>query len=272
MTTVLQTQAGERTTKMRDYLSFSQINTYRSCPLRYYFRYIEQIPEETVSSALVFGSAIHAAVEFWFCERLAGNPEPTLDLLLDAYQEEWRSRELDRVKFGKKEDLNSLGQLAERVITSFLESDAARPEGTILGVEEELRDSVIDGCPDLLARLDLIVETEDAVVVTDFKTSRSKWSSLQAEQSSEQLLLYAELARDLLPDKPLRLEFVVVTKTKTPSIDRHEVDFDEARIARTRKMVERVWSGIESELFYPAPSPMNCGGCPFREPCRNWTG
>ena len=160
MTTVLQTQAGERTTKMRDYLSFSQINTYRSCPLRYYFCYIEQIPEET----------------------------------------------------------------------------------------------------------------EETLVVIDFKTSRSKWSSLQAEQSAEQLLLYAELARDLLPDKPLRLEFVVATKTKTPSIDRHEVDFDEARIARTRKMVERVWSGIESELFYPAPSPMNCGGCPFREPCRNWTG
>ena len=69
----------------RRYVSWSAINAYRSCPLRYYYRYVEQLPEQTVSSALVFGSAIHSAIEFWFRERLAGNPDPDLDLLLDAY-------------------------------------------------------------------------------------------------------------------------------------------------------------------------------------------
>jgi putative RecB family exonuclease len=266
-------QTGERSPPVvRDYLSYSALNTYRSCPLRYYFRYIEQLPEKTVSSALVFGSAIHAALEFWFRERLMGHPEPDLDLLLAAYQEEWQQRNLDTVRFGKKESIDSLGNLAERVLQTFRDSDLARPEGSVLGVEEELRENVIDGCPDLLARLDLIVETDDAVVVTDFKTSRSKWSQMQAEQSGEQLLLYGELVKDLIPGKPLQLEFAVVTKTKHPTIERYSVSRDATRIAHTRAIVKQVWSGMESGLFYPSPSSMNCGGCPFLDPCRKWTG
>jgi hypothetical protein len=67
---------------------------------------------------------------------------------------------------------NSLGQLAQKMLVAFLESDFAIPHGHIIGVEEELRGDVLPGCPDLLARLDLITETDDDVVITDLKTSR----------------------------------------------------------------------------------------------------
>jgi putative RecB family exonuclease len=256
----------------RSYVSWSQINAYRSCPLRYFYRYIEQLPEQTVSSALVFGSAIHGAIEFWFREWLAGNPDPDLDMLLDAYQTEWRDRDTNAVKFGKKEDVNSLGDLAERMLTVFMQDEASRPDGQIIGIEEQLQESVIEGCPDLLARLDLLIETDDAVVVTDFKTSRSRWSQEQADQAGEQLLLYSELVKHLVPTKPLRLEFVVLTKTKSPSIETYTVAIDQQRVDRSRKTVERVWRGIESGLFFPSPSMMNCPSCPFREPCQAWRG
>jgi hypothetical protein len=203
---------------------------------------------------------------------LAGSPEPDLDLLLAAYHEEWQQRDLGRIAFGKKDNIESLSQLAERILARFVETDFARPEGRVLGVEEELRDRVIDGCPDLLARLDLVVETDEAVVITDFKTSRSRWNQQQAEQAGEQLLLYSELVRDLVPEKPVHLEFVVITKTKTPSIEWCPFPNDPQQVDRVKKMVERVWSGIDSGLFYPSPSPLACGGCPFQEPCRDWCG
>jgi putative RecB family exonuclease len=256
----------------RSYVSWSAINAYRSCPLRYYFRYVEQLPEQTVSSALVFGSAIHGAIELWFRERLAGNADPDLDLLLDAYQAEWQDRDISIIKFGKKEDVDSLGELAERMLTAFMRNEASRPDGQILGVEEQLQESVIEGCPDLLARLDLLIETDDAVVVTDFKTSRARWSQEQANQAGEQLLLYSELVKHFVPAKPLRLEFVVLTKTKSPSIEIYTVAVDQQRVDRSRKTVERVWRGIESGLFFPSPSMMNCPSCPFRGPCRAWSG
>jgi hypothetical protein len=45
--------------RIRDHLRYSAISTYRNCQIRYYFRYAVGLPERTVSSSLVFGSAIH---------------------------------------------------------------------------------------------------------------------------------------------------------------------------------------------------------------------
>ena len=56
----------------RDYISYSAVTTYQACPLRYYFRYVAGLPERTVSSSLVFGSAVHRAVELHFNELLPG--------------------------------------------------------------------------------------------------------------------------------------------------------------------------------------------------------
>ncbi len=97
---------------------------------------------------------------------------------------------------------------------AFQASDFANPVGSVIGVEEELRESVIPGLPDLLVRLDLIVDTQESLIVTDFKTARGRWSQDHADDAAEQLLLYSELAKQLVPGKPVRLEFAVVTKTK----------------------------------------------------------
>lgn len=61
-----------RRAKDRDYISYSAIKTYQDCPLKYFFRYVAGLPEETVSASLVFGSAIHRAIEHHFRELLAG--------------------------------------------------------------------------------------------------------------------------------------------------------------------------------------------------------
>jgi len=158
------------------------------------------------------------------------------------------------------------------MIVAFQQSDVARPKGAILGVEEELRGAVIEGCPDLLARIDLLVDDGESLVVTDLKTARSRWSQGQVEDSAEQLLLYSELARELAPDRPVRVEFAVVTKTKVPVVTVHPVSVDSQRVERTKEVVRRVWRAIEAGSFYPAPSPMNCTSCPYRPACRDWRG
>ncbi|HEY1601331.1 MAG TPA: PD-(D/E)XK nuclease family protein, partial [Pirellulales bacterium] len=197
----------------RDYTSYSAITTYAACPLRYFFRYVEGLPETTVGSSLVFGGAIHSALEVHFRELLAGNPAPDLDILLTAYQEAWKDRDIGSVHFGKDESADSLGRLADRMLRAFQASDLAQPGGTILGIEEELREPLVPGCPDLLARIDLLIDTGDELVIRDFKTARSRWSQDQAEESAGQLLLYSELVQKLDPSKTVRLEFAVLTKT-----------------------------------------------------------
>jgi CRISPR/Cas system-associated exonuclease Cas4 (RecB family) len=262
-----------RQTNDRDYISYSAISTYQQCPLKYFFKYIEGLPEETVSSSLVLGGAIHSAVEHHFNELMVGNPAPDQDTLLSAFWESWGDRgEEAAIQFGRGEDVNTVAKMADRILRQFRKSDLVEPRGRIIGVEETLRGELISGVPDLLARIDLIVESDDALTITDLKTSRSRWNASKADDSGEQLLLYSELVQQLVPGKAVRLEFAVITKAATPVAERFSVTYDPKRIARTKKVVERVWQSIQSGNFFPAPSPIACGGCPFHEPCRGWRG
>ncbi len=258
--------------KTRDYISYSSINTFRSCPLKYKFRYLDGLPEETVSSSLVFGSSIHSAVEYYFNQRMALEESPGLSDLLELYREYWQSNVSDSIRFNKTESAESLETLAEKMLRTFLESDLAKPEGRIIGVEEEVRGILSDHLPDLLGRIDLLSETDDSVVIQDFKTARSVWDQDQADQSSEQLILYGELVRRFLPRKKLKLRFAILTKTQTPKVQQLESSFDESRLEHTKHAFENVWSAIQAGHFYPNPSPMNCSGCGFRSACSAWRG
>jgi len=256
----------------RDYLSYSAVSTYQRCPLQYFFRYVAGLPEATVSANLVFGSSIHRGAEHHYRELLAGCEPPTLDALLGEFNAAWQSYNPAAIRFGKGKGREELASLAQRMLAAFQASDLARPQGTIIGVEEELRGQIVPGCPDLLGRIDLIVETRRELEITDLKTAHSRWSRGQVEESAGQLLLYHELARGLAPRKALRLRFAVLTKTKQPTLDVHEVASDRRQIDRMKRIVERVWRAISNRHFYPAPSAANCSGCPFRAPCRGWRG
>ena len=256
----------------RDYISWSSISTFRQCPLKYKFRYIDGLPEESVSAALVFGTGIHSAVEQHYQSILSGDPKPDLDALLFAYRSAWLPHEPDAIQFGSTETRASLDALAGKMLTAFLTSPAASVQGRVLGVEEEIRGMLVEGVPDLYGRVDLLIEDADTLMITDIKTSRGKWSPEQVEDSGEQLLLYSKLASEISPGKKIATRFLVLTKTKEPVVEEHIREVEPAAVQRTLAGVERVWRAIESGVFYPAPSSVSCSSCGYRAACQAWVG
>jgi CRISPR/Cas system-associated exonuclease Cas4 (RecB family) len=254
----------------RDYVSWSAISTFRTCPLKYKFRYIEGLPEESVSSVLVFGTGIHSAVEQHFQAILSGEEQPDIERLMFAYRSAWLPHDPDAIQFGSTETRASLDALAARMLTAFLNSPAASVQGRVLGVEEQIRGMLVKGMPDLFGRVDLLTEDSDSLVITDIKTSRGKWSAEQVEDSGEQLLLYSHLASEISPGKKIATRFLVLTKTKEPVIEEHVREAEPAAVKRTLAGVERVWRAVESAVFYPAPSTVACAGCGYRSACRAW--
>jgi putative RecB family exonuclease len=256
----------------RDYLSWSAISTFRTCPLKYWFRYVAGMPEETVSSALVFGTGIHAAIESFYRAELAGEAKPDVEQLLFAYRSAWLPQDPEAIQFGTSETRASLDALATKTLAAFLKSPAASVQGRVLGVEEEIRGTFVEGVPDLYGRIDLVTEDDDQLVLTDFKTSRGKWSTEQADDASEQLVLYSKLAGELAPGKKLVTRFLVLTKTKEPVIEEHLGEVRPDRVARAVTSVERVWRAISAGNFYPAPSVVGCASCGYRQACEGWRG
>jgi len=256
----------------RDYVSWSALSTFRQCPLKYRFRYLENLPEESVSSALVFGTGIHSTVEQHFQAALSGEEQPDVERLMFAYRSAWLPHDPDAIQFGSTETRASLDALAAKMLTAFLNSPAASVQGRVLGVEEEIRGMLVEGVPDLYGRVDLLTEDSDSLVITDIKTSRGKWSQEQVEDSGEQLLLYSHLASEISPGKKIATRLLVLTKTKEPQIEEHVREVEPGNVKRTLSGVERVWRAISAGNFYPAPSTVGCAGCGYRAACRAWAG
>ena len=71
----------------RDYVSYSAISTYQRCSLRYFFSYIAGLLPKFKSSSLIFGGAIHRALECHCRRAFEGAAPPSVDELVAVYEQ-----------------------------------------------------------------------------------------------------------------------------------------------------------------------------------------
>jgi RecB family exonuclease len=160
------------------------------------------------------------------------------------------------------------------MMTSFLDSPLARPPGHVLAIEETLTTKLADDLPDLLARIDLIYQSDDVVGVIDFKTSQSSWTPAKAAESAEQLHLYKHAAADMIRafGLPVKLSFGILTKHKKPRAELIDVPVESNQLEQTAETIRQVWSAVRTGTFYPNPSPMNCATCAHKSQCPTHAG
>jgi putative RecB family exonuclease len=250
----------------------------RACPRKFSFQYIEKAPPDHQPSSLLFGGAIHAAFELYFQTRMEGM-QITAGALLSHYHDAWRKEREEAgqdvpVRFNKEETQEKLDDLAGRVIDAFLLSPLAMPQGEILGIEESVRVTLHPDLPDVVARVDLVYQTSDALHVVDFKTSRSRWNEEKAREAGDQLVLYGSTVSNISSSLslPVQLEFGVVTKAKNPVIQILSVPTDPAKVGMMKETSLQVWEAIKSGIYYPNPTPQNCTTCPFKSKCPVFSG
>ena len=257
----------------RDFISWSQLNTFRRCPLQYRFRYLDKVEPEYIATSLLIGSSIYSAIELYHRRELEGAPLPDLDELEAQFWLEWKGRteESAEVRFSKREsDADAVHQLASRMLTSFLDSPHRHTGGVIIGIEERMSEQVLEGCRPLLGIVDLVFQSDGSLVVRDYKTAGRKWNQGNAESNAGQLELYGELVKKLAPNRQLSFEFIVLTKTKSPSVERFTVESNQRRIERTKLVANLTLDAIATGVFYPNKSPMTCSTCPYQRACAAW--
>lgn len=257
----------------RPYLSHSRVAAFQACPLRWHFAYVERAEPESVAAVMVFGASVHAALQRHLESELTGEASPSTEELLEAYRRRWwEEASRTPIRFARGADQASLESAARRMIEAFRLSPYASPRGEILGIEEPLRARISPGLPDLLVRPDFLEHRPGELVITDFKTARSAWSSITTEERSQQLLLYAHAAAPIARELGARitLRFVIITRADKPQIEPVAVNADADRLTRTLLIVRRVYRAMTVGHVYPSPSPVNCGMCPYPRRCERW--
>ena len=77
------------TANLPDHLWYSSISCYLQCPLKWKFHYVDKLPEEFITSGLLFGQAIHESVAAFLNASLSGD-SLTHDEMLMVYLNAWR--------------------------------------------------------------------------------------------------------------------------------------------------------------------------------------
>ncbi|MCZ7646234.1 MAG: PD-(D/E)XK nuclease family protein [Planctomycetota bacterium] len=259
-----------------DHLSWSGITTYNQCPKRFNFRYLEAAPEERKSAALIFGGAFHRAAEAVFQARLEGRALPDLNTLMATYTTAWKEEadQAPEIVYAKGDDEMTLADLAGRMIAAFVEhahqEAVANPQRRILALEHADRFRLLPETPPLEARLDVLELDGECLLVTEIKTSKSRWNDQKVAEALPQLVVYAHALLPLLRDvgaKRIRPTFLIVTKAKKPVVQVIEPLASQRDVLRLREQVADVWKGVRAGVF-PAREGWWCGACPFRTSCQ----
>ncbi|MBM3302481.1 MAG: PD-(D/E)XK nuclease family protein [Deltaproteobacteria bacterium] len=216
------------------HLSYSQVSTYLTCPLRYKLQYVDFIAPAFTASSLVFGQAIHEAVGAFYQQQLIGDSLRP-DEMLDVYRQAWLSQDGAAVRFFNGDNEESLTEKAKQMLTVF--HDSFDLGAQILGIEEFFEVRLAKDVPPFQGYIDLIEQSPaGGITVVDLKTASKKPSSSQAH-SNLQLTAYAIGAQALGfdPDQ-LTLRLDVLTKTKTPELVRYETTRTELERQRFVKL------------------------------------
>ena len=256
-----------------DHLSYSSFTTYSACPRKFSYRYLEKAPVEFVPASLAFGGAIHRAVEAINMARLEGGAIPELEVLLRVYDEAWDEATVGDIPVlhARDEDEKSLRIVAQRMLSVYREHIVAQQSThQIIAIEQAERFQLLLGVPPIVMRLDLLELTEAGdLIVSDLKTSRSRWNETKVMEALPQLVLYAQGLMPLLRAlgaKRIVPQFVVLTKAKKPSIQTLCPTATQDDVTRLKRQVGEVWHGIQQGVFVQRTG-WQCSQCPYKKRC-----
>jgi DNA helicase-2/ATP-dependent DNA helicase PcrA len=228
-------------------LSASDIDTYRTCPLKYKFARVFRIPQEPTIHQR-FGILVHQVLERFHAREGGSAPLPELLGLLDAG---WR-----RGGFGESEEERQLRGKAAGALTRYHErfqSAQSQPMWFERAFTFKLGPHLLRGRVD---RVDRLPGGEYELI--DYKTGRPKNAAQLADDV--QLSLYAVGAREAW-------QLEASTQAYYYLLDDQKVTVPSDNAEWIREVTLEVGDGILSQGFEPTPSFAACSLCDYRLVC-----
>ncbi len=235
-------------------LSFSQIDDYLTCPLKYRLRHQVRVPTPP-HHALVFGNALHQAVALANGRRMRGETVE-MDALEGALGAHWRSE-----GFLSQEHESARYEAGIAALTRFA-SEAGTSEDVIMAAEQPF--SVRIGRDRVRGRYDAVRKTRSGVVITDYKSGdvRDPTRARQRARSSLQLQLYALAWESEQGERPDAVELHFLEAGVVGQVTPTDRQLDGAR-----QKVATAATGIRAGNFEATPGFPACDWCPYRRIC-----
>lgn len=243
--------------------SYSKLNTYRTCPLQYRFRYIDKIRIEVAPGVEAFmGSRAHDALE-WLYKQVGHGRVPTQEEVVAVYNERWDAERPGDLRIVNKDlDEAAYRDAGRRCLEFYCKRHAPFHEGIVLGLEEGYQIPLENGIV-LNGFIDRLMKTEDGVYeVHDYKTSQRLPTPEQA-RADEQGGWYALAVRRRFPHAhAVRLVWHYLRHDEELKSERTPEEAE----ALEQDIVRRV-RAIEAAAEFPAHESALCDWCDYFGMC-----
>jgi len=252
-----------------DHFSYSQLESFRKCPLGYKFGSIFKIPIRG-RSVFSFGKTIHATLHRFVDESFrigsseqkdlfGGGKKKSLELedLLKIYDDEWIGDWYESAEI-KKEFYEKGKEALKKFYSDFMEE---KPKVLLINGEPALEKGFelkLNG-DTFVGTIDRIDEIEGGVEIIDYKTGTPK-TSLSKEEKL-QLMIYAVAAKKVMGLNPLKLTYYYVEDGTALSFEITEED-----ILKTESDAKELIQKIKRSSFKPTPG-WHCQYCDFQGIC-----
>jgi len=234
-------------------LSRAMIDDYFTCPKKFYFAHIVKIPL-LENHYLMYGTAVHTALDYYFSKKLKGEPL-AIDELLSQFDIAFRN-----VGFITAEHENRRHKQGIETLTRFYNDDEKNP--TIpTGVETPFE--FAENKVKINGRYDLIAGRDKTAEILDFKTSNvttQKDADTRIKKST-QMMIYALAWWE---------RYKVIPRTTLIFIESGLVGsktFNMRELEETKQMIFDVATGIRKNDMTAKPDPHQCKLCPYNEIC-----
>lgn len=250
-------------------LSYSKLDAFTTCPLKYKFRYYFKIPTPQAHAAN-FGSSVHNTVNRFYEELKAGalsggssagaqsagsstRAQPRLERLKELYEQCWINAGYESKGHEQARKKQGL-QIMERFFAREQEQGFKLPAF----LERSFRLKI--GSVAFTGRIDRIDKLEDGTYeVVDYKTGSTK-RDINLKKDL-QLSLYALACRDIFKLPVSRLSLYYLEDAVKASTERTDEELEAVKA----ELKETVRELRESDL---SPTPgFHCGFCEYRVLC-----
>ena len=243
------------------FFSPTAAGTYRQCPLRWKYRYIDKLPDPPGEPALV-GTFAHRVLEH-LCDDPADDRTP--DRARELAGEAWRW-------ISTRQDFAALGldAAAEREFRwkAWTAIDALwqleDPAQVAVRSTEQQISTTLDQVP-FRGVVDRLDDADDGLVVTDYKTGKPPRRD-RRDEALAQVILYAAAVEADTGERPVRARLLFLGGNR----EIIETRVDDTLLATTTGNLTATWEALGADCaddtFEPSTGPL-CGWCAYVATC-----
>lgn len=255
--------------------SYSQLDTFLSCPYKWKLKYIDGIIVEGQSKHLDYGLTIHEVLEEYFNSIKNGNKLSKVELC-NIYKDKFSVKNIAFDDFGEVADYYSAGHMMiDRLYEPLNEFEELLSNAEIVGVEEpfevvidipnyefdiEVKDGIIETKSFerviIVGYIDLILKTDKGYIIIDHKSGNKLYKKDKLEHNL-QFPIYALAILQKFKEIPAECYY-----NFTKLGDFQQVFIDEARLEEAERIIKGIFREMKKRNQPPKPCPL-CFWCGY---------